>query len=450
LSYARVVQISRYNSGIYNELDFDLADEGNYYQENTNKTEFVDGKVKLEIINPTTPYGHWHLNELSGTTVEDSSGNDRDGTTNNMEDSDWVTGKLNNCLYFDGVDEYVSFEDIAGFERTDSFSFNFWFKTSGSINIMDLISRIQTIGNERGYSILMETTGQISVLLQSSSGTSNYIKVITDDSFNDNQWYNISISYNGSSDASGIVIYVNTIQVSTTTISNNLTGTIVNAIPFQFSSRNSSTNFYNGYLDEVIIYEKVLSEEEIIWRYNEGIGIETDKGYDISKGWYVRTDSNSIDTSSWYNIGKILITQTTPTGTDIRYLFSINGNGSGTSWKKWNGIEWETIDLANIDTQGMTKSQVESLTDSQWGTLFVGGSGSTFDIVVSLKTSDETVTPEIDIISIIYLTGSRYLSYDDDIKVEFLDDIRTQITNTINPPETLYGLKVNIFMLTPF
>ena len=47
-----------------------------------------------------------------------------------MEDIDWVAGKLNNSLSFDGTNEYVSFGNIAAFERTDSFSVDFWLNTS--------------------------------------------------------------------------------------------------------------------------------------------------------------------------------------------------------------------------------------------------------------------------------------------------------------------------------
>lgn len=36
----------------------------------------------------------WNMDESSGTNVSDSSGNGNNGTTQNMEDADWVTGKI--------------------------------------------------------------------------------------------------------------------------------------------------------------------------------------------------------------------------------------------------------------------------------------------------------------------------------------------------------------------
>jgi hypothetical protein len=48
-------------------------------------------------------YLQYHLNESSGTAVADSSGNSRHAITQN--DPTWMTGKLNNCLNFNGVNQ---------------------------------------------------------------------------------------------------------------------------------------------------------------------------------------------------------------------------------------------------------------------------------------------------------------------------------------------------------
>ena len=74
-------------------------------------------------------YAEWHLNRSSGTSVPDTSGNARNGTAVNSPT--WGAGKLNNCLTFVGASsQYVNFGDIANFERTTSWSTEFWIKTS--------------------------------------------------------------------------------------------------------------------------------------------------------------------------------------------------------------------------------------------------------------------------------------------------------------------------------
>ncbi|HEV57513.1 MAG TPA: hypothetical protein ENN87_08445, partial [Phycisphaerales bacterium] len=54
--------------------------------------------------------GWWKMNESSGTTAADGSGNAQDGTLNNFDGSQWVAGQTGygNALEFDGVDDYVS------------------------------------------------------------------------------------------------------------------------------------------------------------------------------------------------------------------------------------------------------------------------------------------------------------------------------------------------------
>ena len=66
------------------------------------------------------------MNETTGTNVPDISGNTNDGTTQNMDDTNWVSGKLNNGLFFDGVNEYVDCGTTGNFDSTDPFSIEQW------------------------------------------------------------------------------------------------------------------------------------------------------------------------------------------------------------------------------------------------------------------------------------------------------------------------------------
>ena len=65
--------------------------------------------------------GHWSFDEVNGTTVKDSSGNDRHGTLVNMDSAtDYVDGKVNKAIDLDGSNDYVS---IPTFEIGEEFSF---------------------------------------------------------------------------------------------------------------------------------------------------------------------------------------------------------------------------------------------------------------------------------------------------------------------------------------
>lgn len=58
--------------------------------------------------------GHWKLDESSGTTASDSSGNDNAGAL--AHGSVWTAGKIGNAISFDGVNDYVDVLSSANYD----------------------------------------------------------------------------------------------------------------------------------------------------------------------------------------------------------------------------------------------------------------------------------------------------------------------------------------------
>ena len=214
-------------------------------------------------------YAHWKLNESSGVLVSDSSVNGRDGTTVNMTDSDWVSGKLNNCLDFDGLNDYVNCGNIAGFEKNEPFTLECWFKTGGTGHV--IVSKIST-ANTAGYYIIT-AVGKIYFRLQNTAAA--IISVVTIEAgFNNNAWHHIICTYDGSEDGSGCHIYIDGVDKSLTIEYNSLSGTITNAVSFNIANMSNLSYHYGGKLDEVVIYDKELSSSEVLFRYHNGNGTE--------------------------------------------------------------------------------------------------------------------------------------------------------------------------------
>src|SRR4030042_5406001 len=87
------------------------------------------GKLFLKPFLTSDIYACWHMNEVSGVTAADSSGNNRNGTL--VNDPAWATGKLNNCLQL-AATKYVNCGNIMDFERTVPFSVECWIKITSS------------------------------------------------------------------------------------------------------------------------------------------------------------------------------------------------------------------------------------------------------------------------------------------------------------------------------
>jgi len=76
---------------------------------------YEEGRMRFansgSILAPTTSglVGYWTMDETSGTTVADSSGNGNNGTMVNMDgNTDHVPGMIGNGLDFDGTNDYVN------------------------------------------------------------------------------------------------------------------------------------------------------------------------------------------------------------------------------------------------------------------------------------------------------------------------------------------------------
>ena len=70
--------------------------------------------------------GYWSMNEGTGTTAYDGSGNGNNGTLTNGPQ--WTTGKVGGALQFDGVDDYVEVPNSTGLNPSDTITIEAWVK----------------------------------------------------------------------------------------------------------------------------------------------------------------------------------------------------------------------------------------------------------------------------------------------------------------------------------
>jgi hypothetical protein len=216
----------------------------------------------------------WHLNEAAGLTAVDSSGNGYTGTL--VGALAWAAGKLNNCLNFTATTQYVGCGQAGNFERTQPFSFEFWYKTTNT-GTQIISSKILNSGNYTGWQVWYDGTSTNKVYLDLISVVStNWIRVyFTDVTVSNGNWHHFVITYDGSSTALGVKFYYDGILKSMLIDANTLSTSILTASAFQISGRGTGAALgITGYLDEVVIYNKALNANEVGFRYNLGSGRE--------------------------------------------------------------------------------------------------------------------------------------------------------------------------------
>jgi hypothetical protein len=244
--------------------------------------ELLGMETEGSVPVPINPYAWWHLNASSGTVVSDSSGHGKDLTTLNMIDSDWIPAKLNNGLIMnqgtDKDEEIYGTSSICNFERTDPWTMECWFKPSETpVGNTEFFNKMNET-TWTGFWIAYYSSHKITVALKHSNSPSNRIEIEYPFTFTAGNWYHLVCSYNGSSLASGVKVYINNIQLTPAIIYNNLTLSILNSQIFRVGHDPTppvlDESYLKGTIDEVVVYDRVLSAEEVAYRYNSGVGTE--------------------------------------------------------------------------------------------------------------------------------------------------------------------------------
>ncbi|MBU4536893.1 fibronectin type III domain-containing protein, partial [Patescibacteria group bacterium] len=170
----------------------------------------------------------------------------------------------------------------------------------------------------------------------------------------------------------------------------------------------------------------------------------TGSSYPTTPYYITTTDASQIDVSTYSAITDVDLTQTTPTGTDVKYLVSFDGR---TSWKYWTGSAWASSSLANLQSQGMSKTSLEALGSANWSTSggFVAGTTTTLDFAMDLSTSDSSATPELDQIKVnyTYFGSGEYLissKYNTEVGLNIMGGINWTEDSTlpVNSQVTMY------------
>ena len=219
--------------------------------------------------------GHWTFDEpdLANVTAFDRSGQGNNGTLTNGPAR--TIGKIGQGLKFDGTSSYVDTSATAfNFERTDKFSFSLWYKSNGTPAISRSFVGNIGVSTLVGYIFGFNGAGVCSSATRIGFGLAgiageNWLTVCTTNPAPYSGWHHAVVTYDGSSSASGVKIFIDGINTDVSTLFDNLSiSTVTNAIMRIGDDRTS--DYFNGTIDEVRVYNRALSPDEIKRLYNMG------------------------------------------------------------------------------------------------------------------------------------------------------------------------------------
>ena len=170
----------------------------------------------------------------------------------------FAAGKFGNALQLDGA-THAEIGTAIAFERTDKFSFGAWIYPTDN-GAMTVVSRMDDGSKFRGWDLYLgDRKSYVHIVHEWEN---NAIRVNTKSQFELNKWTHLFVTYDGSSKAKGVRIYVNGKAADLDVTHNSLTDTIKTPVAARIGSRNGAA-YFRGSLDDVRIYNRELSPAEV-------------------------------------------------------------------------------------------------------------------------------------------------------------------------------------------
>jgi hypothetical protein len=326
--------------------------------------------------------GYWPFNgtdiNWATNTAYDRSSSGNNGT---ITGATVYPGKLGQALKFRGPgnSDYVDATSLSSY-YTAPFSASLWIKfdklPSATATVVRALAQNR---NGDPWAIwYLEGLYQNDMLnfVVVDSGLTNH-NLISDSAIQANTWYHVVMALDGSYN---MRMYINGVQQGTTPNSGSITGT---PLVFRIGGSLDSGNTFPGAIDDVRIYNRVLSADEIKELYNQAAST------------YNASQQNQLTTGLvgyWSFDGKD-INWATNTAYD-RSSSGNNGTITGATaypGKLGQGLSFNgTSDYVSLPTSFLNQS-VTALTVCGWIYLNTLGTGDTDDSAIFSKSSYDTV-----------------------------------------------------------
>jgi hypothetical protein len=179
------------------------------------------------------------------------------GVYQSLGKPEWTDARIDRGLKLHG-NGYFDIETDTHFDRDRSFSWGAWVYLQGGGTI---ISKMDDENAYRGFDVTVYQ-GCLTVHLV-HHWPDDGIRIMAKEKIAEDQWRHVFVTYDGSSSADGVKLYVNGEPQETVAMFDALRNSIVTDQPLRVGSR-STSEVLRGSVDDVRVYDRVLSEEEIV------------------------------------------------------------------------------------------------------------------------------------------------------------------------------------------
>lgn len=176
----------------------------------------------------------------------------------------------------DGSSAVIAEPSGVDFDRSDAFSFSGWVRLADDPKLLnfppaDIVHRLDKDNSNRGFDLAL---AHGKVVLGVIHTPANAIQVMSQQPLALGAWHHVVVTYDGSSRAEGVRIYIDGKRVKTDALMDNLTASTRPAGPLVIGTwyyEPWSTHMqFRGQLDDLAIWKGVLDERQIGLLYRSG------------------------------------------------------------------------------------------------------------------------------------------------------------------------------------
>ncbi len=271
--------------------------------------------------------------------MPDLSSNNNPGIPSNMLDTDFKTDTPGGASCYstelDGVDGYILIGDVPEFQfaQTDDFSVTGWFKTTSNASFSSFFSKRDVSGSGTGFEFGFETNfGLLTPIILMIDSSSNNMTQESSGDYNDDTWYHVAYVWNGSAGlgSSSATIYVDGVDVSSTG-AGTLVTTIDNSADAQIGATDGISSAFDGYIDDVAVFNTALTSTEVQEIYNSGIPVD------------IRSLTVQPDLVGYWGMGEI------SAGGISRYVSDLDGSDESVVIGNISALNFERTDPFSLE-----------------------------------------------------------------------------------------------------
>ena len=205
----------------------------------------IDTSEVPPVVSENGLVAHWKLDESSGSTAEDSVGTN-DGTV--YGNPTWTAGRVDGALDLDGGGDYI-LASSAGPLAGGSVTVSAWIKVTGLTGYWNPVLTQHDAANDGYYFYIYEDEPAFTIMVGGVSALASSPEAI-----GWNEWHHLA----GTNDGSTVRLYVDG-SAKASASSAGLTGV---EYGLYIGCDYSSFAYFSGYIDDVRIYNRTLSDYE--------------------------------------------------------------------------------------------------------------------------------------------------------------------------------------------